>query len=455
MPYHPPSSDAYTETLRWFLVAVPDKPEYLRAAKGAYTELSKFWIWDADVGDNNAAADSFDEAIDETLRALELGFPDELLGYIDEVETLLRQISKSNDDLICCPDVPGADTLVSDVPSNLETSDTDVAGGTFPDGKTAGEFETYLCNAATAYVDMLIELPDDAVELFQTGFATLVTIIVVFTTGAYIGIAGALAGVVTVTTILNLIDILDDIIAGITDGTEDSPTVPSQELLDAKDDLVCAITQANDAASAASALRNAIGDAVTSIGWENLLLLWPHETLLAKVFNGDAEGAPAAECSCGLDFDFIHDTDQADIEAGNDGYENNGVTRVNDALCDPDMWRYAFGNSSSTLGILAQGAANNEGYTTPTTYDAYIVKVEMDVCNINGSYARVQVNYADGTNDRLDNTQLGTVEWVPPNGETKKVANTSGGVNSIVYSRPADGGFNLTGMRVYYRIVET
>lgn len=449
MPYHPPQQDAFTDILRWFLVAVPDKPEYIRAAEGAYTELTKYWMWDGEVGDANAAADSWDEAVDETLRALEMGFPDTLLGHIDEVETLLRQIAGSNDTVVCCPDVPGADTLVSDVPANLETSTTDVAGGTFPDGMTQSEFETYLCNAATAYVDKLIELPDDAVEIFQTGFATVVTLIVVFTTGAYIGIAGAIAGVVTVTTILNAIGILEDIIKGITDGTEDNPTVPSQEMLDAKQSLVCAITQANDAASAASALRNAIGDAVTSIGWTNLLLLWPHETLLAKVFNGDTTEAPAAVCNCADPVSFTHVTGQAEMAVDFNGWVANGASRIQSTsgACGGD-WVFAFpGNTNVQCTDAA--AASAEGVTLPSPRVGHIQQVRMNVCHIVGSW-RIEVFYNDTTSDVLTGSGTGLITFTPPNRDKEITENPT----RCVTIASGSTGFHTNLIEVDYYIEE-
>lgn len=290
----------WSDEFSYFLVAVPSDRGFIRAVKGHFGELGREWLW----GEEGLESDSADaaqrmlEAIDETWRLIEMGWPDDVLGHIDEVETLLRLITRNGGDAFCCPDLPGADSLIADVEGALETSPTDVSGGVFPDGMTGGEFDAYLCAAATAYVDKLIDLPNDVLDVFQGALAGLITLVIVYTTGAYIGIAGAILGVFTLPVILELISTIESVIADVQSGTEPQPSVPSGELSAARDDLICAIYQANDAASAAVALRNAIGEAVTSIAWENLLLLWPHETLLAKVFNGDADGAPGAVCEC-------------------------------------------------------------------------------------------------------------------------------------------------------------
>lgn len=107
MPYPLPDGDSYEESLRWFLVAVPDRPEYVTAGLGAYTEFGNRYLWglEGPTDESEGAAQSWHFAIAATLEALEMGFPDILLDYIDDVETLLKAIR----DAQCC--APGGSPI--------------------------------------------------------------------------------------------------------------------------------------------------------------------------------------------------------------------------------------------------------------------------------------------------------------------------------------------------------
>jgi len=102
VPYPTPPEPAAEESLRWFLVAVPDRLEYVRAGLGAYTEMAKDYMWGLEGYESTSedAAQSWAKAVAATLEALEMGFPDILLGYIDGVEELLEAIRDSQ----CCPE---------------------------------------------------------------------------------------------------------------------------------------------------------------------------------------------------------------------------------------------------------------------------------------------------------------------------------------------------------------
>src|SRR3990172_7972989 len=102
MPHPLPEDVAGVSGTRWFLVAVPDDPAYTRAAMDIYTDMANYWKWGLEgpvPNDSNLAAQQWANAIAETLEALEIGFPDILLGYIDGVEALLQAI---RDKPICC-----------------------------------------------------------------------------------------------------------------------------------------------------------------------------------------------------------------------------------------------------------------------------------------------------------------------------------------------------------------
>src|SRR3990172_864835 len=103
MPHPLPEDVAGVSGTRWFLVAVPYDPAYTRAAMDIYTDMANYWKWGMEgpvPTDSDLAAQQWANAIAETLEALEMGFPDILLGYIDEVEELLQALQGSG----CCDD---------------------------------------------------------------------------------------------------------------------------------------------------------------------------------------------------------------------------------------------------------------------------------------------------------------------------------------------------------------
>lgn len=173
MPYPLPEGHGYTETLRWFLVAVPDMPEYVTAGLGAYTEFGNRYMWgkEGPTDESENAAQSWHVAIAATLEALEMGFPDILLGHIDDVETLLRAIR----DVSCC--TPGG-TPISNTGGTLEIDPIGIEADeptselsdpttwppdyeTDPTGATAfsdlAAISDYLCRAANAMFVLFLD----------------------------------------------------------------------------------------------------------------------------------------------------------------------------------------------------------------------------------------------------------------------------------------------------------
>lgn len=273
--------------LSWFLVAVPDSPELKRAAMGAYTDLGKFWKWGAEgtSDKSNQTADLFNEAISETLRGIEMGFPDILLAYIDEIEDLLRAGGVGGGGSI--ESLPGVDSILSFDDTLIETSTTDQSTGTYPDAMPASEFETYLCAASVSFVDELIDFPDGVLIAAASGLIALLGYLVVSITSGWILLpAGALA-LLTPGGLIALWREANSLYTAVLDGSETTASNASIQLAAVRDDLICAIYTANTATAAAAAV-SAIINSTLSAGWEALFALYPLESTIAKIFNHES-----------------------------------------------------------------------------------------------------------------------------------------------------------------------
>ncbi len=448
----------------WYLIPMPDDPVFVQAAWDAFSELTKPWNWGKEgrVPESDIAAQLWSDAIYEALRVRDMGFPDLLLDYLDEVEPLLRQLAQSD---FCCDALPGADTIYTDLPSGLETSDTDTDTSTFPDGiADQSEWDDYICRAATAFVDSFIEIPDQVTGAISATIQVLTLIVIVYTTGAYIAIAGAIAGVLTVAGILDALGYLEDIIAGLNAETEDTPSEVQTELLAVRDDLICSIVDSPTNTAAGSAFRGIVANAVTSVAWENLLLLLSADSWFAKIYNHDAETAPDAECDCpGFTFTFKHDIDQDIISQPSfDGWAQSGVTISQYGSVCGQMWQYAMYEDDDTMHIHVGSSATAAGYTLPASFDAYLLRLEFDVCSGFAGELDLEVRYLDLTTyqDTISASadEPTTVVINPPNAATKPVrlASTPASSKAIqIFERSGSGGLGINGIRLYWDIVET
>ena len=324
---HPLPEKPYPPGFDYYIVALPEGVGFRRVAQAIFTELSYPWLWGLEglEDDSEDAAQRWTDAVNETWRLLEMGWPDDVYAAIDDVETLLRAIRDSGVGT-CCDTLPGSDALVGQ-PGTKDTSDTDVSGSTFPDGLTEPQFDDYLCDAANAYVDSLIELPNTLLDFFQGTYASLIIAILYFTGGAFLAVAGL--AVFTLAELLGLVDNVQSLVDAVTGGTEDTQSTVSAELQAARSDLVCAIYTANDHEEAGTQLRQAISDAVDSTAWTNVLLLLNPDSLLAKVFNHELKpettGLSCATCGLSSGYNLIDAEITADVEdaAGGGSYTVN------------------------------------------------------------------------------------------------------------------------------------
>lgn len=337
MPHPLPEDVGGVSGTRWFLVAVPDDAAFIQAAYAIYTELTHYWKWGLEGPvpvESDAAAQLWASAVDETLEALEMGFPDILLSHIDDVEDLLRQL---NDAQACCEFIPGADSVTVGGEDELSESDTDISTGTFPPGTTTEtEARNYLCGAAEAFVDRLIETPAKLLTYLSWGISAVTLIVIWYTAGALIAISGiaVVGGLLTLDRVLDAIDLFANLRDLIQAGQEDEPSVVEAELSAVRDDLICSIVLADTATQAGALLRATIANAVSSVAWQNALFLFTADPFLARIFNGNSSAEPSTSCACVFDVDvlFTFDVDAEGFSASAGCQIDPPYDATNDAL---------------------------------------------------------------------------------------------------------------------------
>jgi len=306
MPYPlPEEGPPYTAGLRWFLVAVPDDVAFVRAALGAYTEFTHFWKWGREGKEpgRSEAAQAWEAAVAATLEALEMGFPDILLG-------ILRQIR----DRPCCGSgatdtIPnpgeggggiapvGTDDQVPDY-----TDDTDIVANppqtsftdADEDAETTGpEMVEYLCAAAHWYYDLLHRWLS-----FMKLYSTLgglvwdpVSAIINLVVSRYGGSNPIATMAVEVAD--QLVNLWPEVNAAIVDAI-------IVELEANRDDIICAIAVERNLAGMISAAYSQLQTITTALGYLNMLPMVSYPVFaMALVSQGlidlsDVEGS----CDC-------------------------------------------------------------------------------------------------------------------------------------------------------------
>lgn len=187
MPHPLPEDVNAVSGLRYYLVALPDDDAYSRAALAIYAELEKSWNWGLE-GEINPESDTAGQqwagAIQETIRLIQMGFPDTLLSHIDELEAMLRAIQNLSG---CCPeeDVSDGDLYTDEVDDGVGSVPQNIIdAGYAADGNDWSSFETYKCMIAHVTIDdmeqklrKLAPLVDDVGTVFG-GIGALAAIMV-------------------------------------------------------------------------------------------------------------------------------------------------------------------------------------------------------------------------------------------------------------------------------------
>lgn len=290
MGYKLPNDVGAIDGVSWYLVAIPDDPVLRTAALGAYTDLAHYWKWGLEEveDDSYLVQQLWLEAIDETMELIEMGFPDTLLGYIDEVETLLKAIKALPPG--CCPE-----NVVYFPPDGVEDPGHDYFGPEFPDpwgdDNEMADLEAWqeaVCGAAHAWVDKLVGIGAEMDALVVTGAIGM---------GAIAGILGLLAGAGII------LPLAYGFIASITTGIIAAAT--SELFGDASDDietnrtdLVCKILMFD-----ASDLADEVEATVSSLAWSLFFSHIDWESGINVIQTGEHNGEylvhdPLDTCDC-------------------------------------------------------------------------------------------------------------------------------------------------------------
>jgi len=340
MPYPTPPEPAAEETLRWFLVAVPDRQEYVRAGLGAYTEMAKDYMWGLEGYESTSedAAQSWAKAVAATLEALEMGFPDILLGYIDQVEELLEAIRDSQ---CCTPGGPspigfdgqfiGDELDIVEPPGVQPAAELPPGWVDHPDnpGDGSWDLELYriaLCDKANRFVNALtatfrrwtsissFNAWDFARELVQAIIALVfpgrVDDLLLWAWDAYYDALDALGDWVSGLLGLSVKDAMQDIYT----------TWLSTE----RDAAVCAIVQAGTADRAADDVRDILQGLASGAAWSLFWSAFPLRHIMRKMFDMEDGYEGPYQSSCANCTFFQDAYELMDTVTG------SGLTAIND-----------------------------------------------------------------------------------------------------------------------------
>lgn len=294
MPYPLPQEPALGD-LRWLLVAIPGGPddlqvEYRRAALDAYTRLAQEYMWGLEGPerpDSYEAAQAWEQAIAETLRALEMGFPDILLSYIDEVEDKLDAIAAAIAMSSCCYpnpyDIPlntdpAPEEGVGDVPAPV------IGAGYAEDENDWSGWQDYKCDAAHAVVTIMTDQAQKIADAIETAGVISLGFLVILIGILAAGAVGAAAFILTLVSAATAATTLLLAIQALTDPDDISNF--AQEFIDNHDALVCAIFQADGPDAAVAAVKDAIDENFSHPGLAAVakLLMW--DKWLATLYAG-------------------------------------------------------------------------------------------------------------------------------------------------------------------------
>jgi len=310
----------------------------------------------------------------------------DILGYIDDIETLLTAILNKPAAGCCPPDGVLTNEPVPDEEPNDWTSD----GETYPEtyaGTTmtsAAEYHAYLCAAAVKLVDNLAQQlrnTSDTMQAGLLGIGLLASFLATLITGG-----AALPLSVTL-----IAAIWSGIHAVWESGVFDEPIA---DLEDSRSLLICAALQ-NDYETFAAAVETVVGE----IAWTAFFQFLPYNNMIASLFTGTVNGENIAglvpdydSCVCEPVYDFDQTyTFDANSEGWGIGYYS--------------QWLSSY---SGNISIYKSGG---EGYTdlAPSNIDdaVYGVGQSIQVVKVNlqltchwgaGSVSRVIVqanNQAD------------------------------------------------------------
>ena len=261
----------------WILVAIPDDPAYRTAALGAYSDLANVWLWGEDAIHPDAATirQQWLNAIDETIEALEMGFPATLIAAVDGIETLLSQILAKQG---CCPDNVSYLPVSPIGNPNGYTYTSGPHPSTWGESTPVADLPTYqdlICGSSHSYVDILVSLSVDLDTFVQSNLITLgavVTILGALATGGLSTIVQAALAATVFTTIVDswTTDLFSDAAAAIES---------------ARSDIICAIFSGNG-----TTLSDVIEATVSTSAWLLLYKWIDYQSAINVMLTGELDG---------------------------------------------------------------------------------------------------------------------------------------------------------------------
>lgn len=303
MPYPIPDNLDNIEGWRWYLVPLPDNDQMIQVAWGMWSELTHFWNWGKEgpvPEQSEKAAQLWAAALYEAWRIRDMGFPDLILTYIDEVETLLEAIR----DRPCCP--PALETLYPVPDGSVDVTDVgDQTGqdivwdvGDPPGGaSTWAEATLARCSRAEDFAAGLSRWIDVSVILQQAGetfsivgfVAAVVAFLASFGITVAVGSAALAVGIIT-----GGFEALQAIFQTAPNFAQARAELDHEDTIDA---VVCAIITSSTPAGAEAAIDSVLADlAPTAYPMVRAL---PLRLFMGHIFaleTNEGFGGPCREC---------------------------------------------------------------------------------------------------------------------------------------------------------------
>jgi hypothetical protein len=312
----------------YFLVAIPNDPVYRQAIKGHFGELAYPAKWGLEGIEPGSyiAAQAWLRAIDETWRLLEMGWPDLVLDYIDEIETFLEGMQRAQGmQLPCCDNIitgapPGGGSSTDPVPQPV----IDAGYATGVDDQEG--YASYKCLASHILIDNLLAKLGDFQFLSSLGAIGM---------ALAVSILGTIVGGASVVLVVAGIAIDVAAIAALWQTIKDLSSAEFESLAatlnDNRNRIICAMVQADGIDATIQAFNDEIDEIYSAFNAtiiKNLNVPYMIQTLIY----GEFHDANAASALAGQNYD------PADYECCQDepptGYELIPVEFTSCAACD-------------------------------------------------------------------------------------------------------------------------
>jgi len=363
----------------------------------------------------------------------------DIIGYIDEIEALLRLIENKSG---CCPPegtttyFPAPDMGDPEYTKDGETYPLIYAGITMDDAEM---YHLYLCGAANQMIDNWIAGMSQLENQMIAGIATVGALAVLIATFSTFGLIvpvglGALALAFAALSEFWEVDVF---------------VTASDDLEAARDQLICAILDGDSAA-----LEALVEDTVSAAAWAAFLQWQNYQNMISTVFSGQVDGdyitvTPTAqvcsECELTYDFDetFTFDSDAESFTGSKGGWVSDfgGCLR-----CVPDGGGYTYLDYHEEDILTRLGLPTN----TYLQIEAFDIVLHRTNVTIGGTPTFSVTAFADSGNEGYSvqcsnittNTEGELVHWSPATPGTV-YCQTPNQVNGFIRIHCQQGGAAL------------